>query len=210
MAVDLARDSHRSSSPDLRGLGLSAVARRRLRQEKLRPRRRGRAQQAQASTAPTSSPTTSAIWSPMRSHAQYPERVLKLVVIDAPLPRRRPFRRRSLKNPLLVALPLRRPRHGAPRRPPRAHLALDRFRNEFSATPARFSEAAREHHAMRSYAMPGAPHSGFAQFAAFDQDAIDNHRRSWPGAGRLKCPCWPLAAEVFRTHDGHRDARRGR
>ena len=50
---------------------------------------------------------------------------------------------------------------------------LDRFWNEFSADPKRFGEASREHYA-RVYAQPGAMHAGFAQFAAFDQDAIDN------------------------------------
>ena len=55
----------------------------------------------------------------------------------------------------------------------RERIYLDRFWNEFSATPSRFSEAAREHYA-KLYALPGAMHSGFAQFAAFDQDAIDN------------------------------------
>ena len=55
----------------------------------------------------------------------------------------------------------------------RERIYLDRFWNEFSATPARFSEGARRHCA-KLYARPGAMHSGFAQFAAFDQDAIDN------------------------------------
>jgi hypothetical protein len=41
----------------------------------------------------------------------------------------------------------------------------DSFWNDFSATPSRFGEAAREHYA-KLYALPGAMHSGFAQFAA--------------------------------------------
>ena len=56
----------------------------------------------------------------------------------------------------------------------RERIYLDRFWNEFSATPSRFSETAREHYA-KLYALPGAMRSGFAQFAAFDQDAIDNN-----------------------------------
>ena len=36
-----------------------------------------------------------------------------------------------------------------------------------------FGEASREHYA-RLYAQPGAMHAGFSQFAAFDQDVIDN------------------------------------
>jgi pimeloyl-ACP methyl ester carboxylesterase len=55
----------------------------------------------------------------------------------------------------------------------RERIYLDRFWNEFSATPSRFTEASREHYA-KLYALPGAMHSGFAQFAAFDQDAADN------------------------------------
>jgi len=54
----------------------------------------------------------------------------------------------------------------------RERIYLDRFWNEFSATPSRFSEASREHYA-KLYALPGAMHSGFMQFAAFDQDALE-------------------------------------
>ena len=54
-----------------------------------------------------------------------------------------------------------------------------------SASPDRFSVAARKHYA-KLYALPGAMHSGFAQFAAFDQDAIDN--REFLAHGRLKMP----------------------
>jgi len=54
--------------------------------------------------------------------------------------------------------------------------------NEFSASPGRFSEAARTHYASL-YALPGAMHSGFAQFAAFDQDAADN--RAFVAKGKL-------------------------
>jgi pimeloyl-ACP methyl ester carboxylesterase len=68
----------------------------------------------------------------------------------------------------------------------RERIYLDRFWNEFSASPDHFSEAARVHYA-QLYAMPGAMHSGFSQFAAFDQDAIDN-RAFLVGGGRLKMP----------------------
>lgn len=67
----------------------------------------------------------------------------------------------------------------------RERIYLDRFWNEFSATPARFSEAARAHYA-KLYALPGAMHSGFAQFAAFDQDAKDN--KAFLAMGKLKMP----------------------
>ena len=68
----------------------------------------------------------------------------------------------------------------------RERIYLDRFWNEFSADPRRFDEASRVHYAAL-YARPGAMHAGFAQFAAFDQDAIDN--RAWIAkGGRLTMP----------------------
>ena len=74
----------------------------------------------------------------------------------------------------------------------RERIYLDRFWNEFSATPSRFSEAAREHYS-KLYAMPGAMHSGFMQFAAFDQDAIDN--RAFLSSGKLAMPVLALGGE---------------
>src|SRR6516164_3974321 len=95
----------------------------------------------------------------------------RFVVIDAPLPGVGPWEE-ILKNPLLWHF-----RFGGPDMERlvagRERIYLDRFWNEFSATPKRFSEAARRHYA-RLYARPGAMHAGFAQFAAFDQDAADN------------------------------------
>ena len=67
----------------------------------------------------------------------------------------------------------------------RERIYLDRFWNEFSADPKRFGEASRRHYA-RLYARPGAMRAGFLQFAAFDQDAVDN--RAFLAAGRLKMP----------------------
>ena len=74
----------------------------------------------------------------------------------------------------------------------RERIYLDRFWNEFSATPARFSEAAREHYA-KLYALPGAMHSGFAQFAAFDQDAADN--KAFLANGKLAMPVLAVGGE---------------
>jgi pimeloyl-ACP methyl ester carboxylesterase len=68
----------------------------------------------------------------------------------------------------------------------RERIYLDRFWNEFSATPAKFSEASRQHYA-ELYAQPGAMHAGFSQFAAFDQDAIDN-RAFLAAKGKLPLP----------------------
>ncbi|SEG41244.1 alpha/beta fold hydrolase [Bosea lathyri] len=122
--------------------------------------------------------------------ASYRNRVLKFVLIDAPLPGVGPWEE-ILKNPLLWHF-----RFGGPDMERlvagRERIYLDRFWNEFSATPARFSEAAREHYAAL-YSRPGAMHSGFAQFAAFDQDAIDN--KAFLAAGKLAMPVLALGGE---------------
>jgi len=122
--------------------------------------------------------------------AQHPERVKRLVLIDAPLPGVGPWEE-ILKNPLLWHF-----RFGGPDMERlvagRERIYLDRFWNEFSADPSRFSEAAREHYAAL-YALPGAMHSGFAQFAAFDQDAIDN--RAFLAKGKLTMPVLAVGGE---------------
>jgi pimeloyl-ACP methyl ester carboxylesterase len=123
--------------------------------------------------------------------ARHPERLRRLVLIDAPVPGVGPWEE-ILKNPLLWHF-----RFGGPDMERlvagRERIYLDRFWNEFSATPARFSEAARTHYA-RLYALPGAMHSGFAQFAAFDQDAVDN-RAFLAASGKLKLPILALGGE---------------
>jgi len=102
---------------------------------------------------------------------QHPQRVTRFVLIDAPLPGVGPWDE-ILKNPLLWHF-----RFGGPDMERlvagRERIYLDRFWNEFSATPSRFTEAARVHYA-ELYALPGVMRAGFAQFAAFDQDAEDN------------------------------------
>src|SRR5205814_10724837 len=122
--------------------------------------------------------------------ALYRQRVTRFVLIDAPLPGVGPWDE-ILKNPLLWHF-----RFGGPDMERlvagRERIYLDRFWNEFSATPSRFPEAARRHYA-ELYALPGAMHSGFAQFAAFDQDAIDN--RAFLAQGRLKMPILAVGGE---------------
>jgi pimeloyl-ACP methyl ester carboxylesterase len=122
--------------------------------------------------------------------AQYPERVSHFVLIDAPLPGVGPWDA-ILKNPLLWHF-----RFGGPDMERlvagRERIYLDRFWNEFSATPSRFSEAAREHYS-KLYAQPGAMHSGFMQFAAFDRDAIDN--KKFLEKGKLTMPVLALGGE---------------
>ncbi|HEV7385532.1 MAG TPA: alpha/beta hydrolase, partial [Phenylobacterium sp.] len=115
--------------------------------------------------------------------AEQPQRVTHLVLMDAPVPGVGPWEE-ILKNPLLWHF-----RFGGPEMERlvagRERIYLDRFWNEFSANPSRFSEAARVHYA-ELYALPGAMHSGFMQFAAFDQDAIDN--RGFMAKGKLGMP----------------------
>ena len=122
--------------------------------------------------------------------AQHPERVRRFVLIDAPLPGVGPWDE-ILKHPLLWHF-----RFGGPDMERlvagRERIYLDRFWNEFSADPRRFSEAAREHYAAL-YALPGAMHAGFAQFAAFDQDAIDN--QAFLAQGKLPMPVLAVGGE---------------
>jgi pimeloyl-ACP methyl ester carboxylesterase len=75
----------------------------------------------------------------------------------------------------------------------RERIYLDRFWNEFSADPAHFDEASRVHYAAL-YARPGNMHAGFAQFAAFDQDATDN-RGFLAAGGKLTMPVLALGGE---------------
>jgi pimeloyl-ACP methyl ester carboxylesterase len=123
--------------------------------------------------------------------AQHPAMVKHLVMIDAPVPGIGPWEE-ILKSPLLWHFrfggrDMERLVKG------RERIYLDRFWNEFSADPKHFSEAARRHYA-KLYAMPGAMHSGFEQFHAFDQDAIDDKDLLAKG-GKLKMPVLALGGE---------------
>jgi len=122
--------------------------------------------------------------------AENPARVTKLVLMDAPIPGVGPWDE-ILKNPLLWHF-----RFGGPDMERlvkgRERIYLDRFWNEFSANPKNFDEASRRHYA-KFYALPGAMHSGFAQFAAFDQDAIDN--KVYLAKGLLPMPVLAVGGE---------------
>lgn len=122
---------------------------------------------------------------------QHPERVRRFVLIDAPVPGVGPWEE-VLKNPLLWHF-----RFGGPDMERlvagRERIYLDRFWNEFSADPKKFDELSRQHYATL-YALPGAMHSGFAQFHAFDQDAVDN-RAMLAARGKLKMPVLALGGE---------------
>jgi pimeloyl-ACP methyl ester carboxylesterase len=115
--------------------------------------------------------------------AQYPDRVTRFVIMDAPLPGVGPWdqivRSRALWHFSFQGPDAERLVAG------RERIYLDRFWNEFSADPKSFGEAAREHYASL-YALPGAMHAGFNQFAAFDRDAIDN--QAFLAKGKLGMP----------------------
>ena len=193
MWIPLARDlmkDHQVIVPDLRGLGLSAKP------------AGGFDKKTQAADVAGVMDALGAARADVVAHdignmvafqfaARYPQRVRRLVLIDAPVPGVGPWDE-ILKNPLLWHF-----RFGGPDMERlvagRERIYLDRFWNEFSATPARFGEAARVHYAAL-YALPGAMHSGFAQFAAFDQDAIDN-REFLARGGRLKMPVLAVGGE---------------
>ena len=102
-------------------------------------------------------------------------RIRTFVLMDAPLPGVGLWDE-ILKNPLLWHF-----RFGGPDMERlvagRERIYLDRFWNEFSASPAKFSEASREHHAAL-YARPGAMHSRFEQFKAFDRTSRTTRRSS--------------------------------
>jgi pimeloyl-ACP methyl ester carboxylesterase len=122
---------------------------------------------------------------------EHPDRVRRFVLIDAPVPGVGPWEE-IIKNPLLWHF-----RFGGPDMERlvkgRERIYLDRFWNEFSADPKHFDEASRQHYA-KLYALPGAMHSGFEQFHAFDQDAIDN--RAWLASkGKLTMPVLALGGE---------------
>jgi len=103
--------------------------------------------------------------------AQYPTRITKWVVIDAPLPGIGNWEEIK-QSPLLWHFNFRGPdeeRLVAGRE----RIYLDRFYNELSADPKKIDEATRQHYAAL-YARPHAMHDAFEQFGAFNQDAIDN------------------------------------
>jgi pimeloyl-ACP methyl ester carboxylesterase len=123
--------------------------------------------------------------------AQYPTRVTRWVVMDAPLPGIGHWDD-QLKNPRVWHFNFRGPdveRLVAGRE----RILLDRFYNEMSATPASITEQIRDHYATL-YARPGAIHDAFSgQFAAFTQDAVDNQRLV--AQGKLTIPVLAIGGD---------------
>ena len=122
--------------------------------------------------------------------AQYPGRVGKFVLIDAPLPGIGPWddiiRSHALWHFSFYGPDAERLVKG------RERIYLDRFWNEFSADPKKFDEASRKHYA-KLYAEAGAMHAGFEQFKVFDQDAMDN--KAFVGKGMLTMPILAVGGE---------------
>lgn len=123
--------------------------------------------------------------------AQFPSRITRWVVIDAPLPGIGNWNE-IIRSPLLWHFNFRGPdeeRLVAGRE----RIYLDRFYDELSADPTKIEEATRRHYAAL-YARPHAMHDAFEQFGAFDQDAIDNQVLLAKG-GKLAMPVLAVGAE---------------
>lgn len=188
LAAQLMRD-HTVIAPDLRGMGLSAVA------------TEGFTKKNQAEDVAGVLDALKIRQADVIGHdignmvafafaVAHQDRTTRLVMMDAPVPGVGPWDE-ILKNPLLWHF-----RFGGPDMERlvagRERIYLDRFWNEFSADPAHFPEASRVHYAAL-YARPGRMHAGFAQFAAFDQDAIDN--RALLARGRLQMPVLAIGGD---------------
>ncbi len=122
--------------------------------------------------------------------AQFPARITKWVVIDAPLPGVGNWAA-QLSNPKTWHFNF----HGPDEErlvAGRERIYLDRFWNELSADPSKIDEATRVHYATL-YARPHAIHDAFEQFVAFPQDGDDN--RAFLAKGKLTLPVLALGGE---------------
>jgi pimeloyl-ACP methyl ester carboxylesterase len=122
---------------------------------------------------------------------QFPKRITRWAVIDAPLPGIGHWDE-IVRSPLLWHFNFRGPDverlvEG------RERIYLDRFYNELSADPKRIDEPTRQHYA-QLYAKPHAMHDAFEQFAAFNPDAADN-KAFLASNGKLPMPVLALGAE---------------
>jgi pimeloyl-ACP methyl ester carboxylesterase/quercetin dioxygenase-like cupin family protein len=188
LAADLARD-HTVVVPDLRGMGLSAV-------ETQGFTKKNEAADIAGVLDALHIGQVDVVGHDIGNMVAFafaitrPERTSRLVMMDAPVPGVGPWDE-ILKSPILWHF-----RFGGPDMERlvagRERIYLDRFWNDFSAKPARFTEAERNHYA-ELYSKPGRMHAGFSQFAAFDQDAIDN--REMVARGRLKMPVLAIGGD---------------
>ena len=122
--------------------------------------------------------------------AQWPDRITRWVVMDAPLPGIGPWDE-IIRSPALWHFNFRGPDVERLVKG-RERIYLDRFWNELSADPKSIDEATRSHYAAL-YARPGAMHSAFNQFAAFQQDATDN--KVFAAKGKLAMPVLAIGAD---------------
>ena len=123
--------------------------------------------------------------------AQFPARISRWVVMDAPLPGIGDWNT-LICDPHLWHFNFRGPdveRLVAGRE----RIYLDRFYNELSAHPESIDEETRAHYA-ELYARPQAMHDAFEQFAAFKQDALDNKELLAKG-GKLQMPILAIGAD---------------
>lgn len=124
--------------------------------------------------------------------AQFPQRVAKWIVMDAPLPGLGTWDK-LLVNPAVWHFNFRGPdveRLVAGRE----RILLDRFYNDLSANPAGIDEDTRNHYAAL-YARPGAIHNALGgQFAAFSVDAEEN-RALLAKVGKLPMPVLAIGGD---------------
>ena len=188
LAAELMRD-HTVVVPDLRGMGLSAV-------ETTGFTKKGQAQDIAGVLDALKITQVDVVGHDIGNMvafafaSNYRDRTTRLIMLDAPVPGIGPWDE-ILKTPLLWHF-----RFGGPDMERlvagRERIYLDRFWNEFSADPAHYPEATRAHYAT-IYGKPGRMHAGFLQFAAFDQDAIDN--RASIAKGRLAMPVLAIGGD---------------
>ncbi|WP_243693924.1 alpha/beta fold hydrolase [Sphingomonas sp. BK235] len=188
LAIDLMRD-HTVIVPDLRGMGLSAVATDGFTKKNQAEDIAGVLDALHVQQADIVGHDIGNMVAFAFAEA-HPDRTTRLVEMDAPVPGVGTWDE-LLKNPILWHF-----RFGGPDMERlvagRERIYLDRFWNDFSADPAHFPEADRRHYA-ELYARPGRMHAGFLQFAAFDQDAIDN--RASVARGRLQMPVLAIGGD---------------
>jgi pimeloyl-ACP methyl ester carboxylesterase/quercetin dioxygenase-like cupin family protein len=103
--------------------------------------------------------------------ATYPDKVERLVVMDAPIPGIEPWSE-ILQNPGVWHFNFHGP--DAERLVQgRERIYFDRIWNDFTGDPSKPDEATRDFFTA-TYEKPGGMRAGFAQFTAFSQDARDN------------------------------------
>src|ERR1700704_3846903 len=103
--------------------------------------------------------------------AMYPDKVERLVVMDAPIPGIEPWNE-ILLDPRVWHFNFHGP--DAERLvASRERIYLDRIWNDFTGDPSKPDEATRNFFTA-TYAQPGGMRAGFAQFTAFSKDAADN------------------------------------